>query len=101
MAGMLNGLAEVLPVKVKIALALPALTVAEVTVAPIWVDPSKTAKLTVPSLTGPAPLVTVADSVTGWSLVPKEVEALAATVVVPAGLTVRLWLVSLLVRYSG
>jgi hypothetical protein len=48
----------------KVALALPPVTVPEVTEDPTWVTPCDTAKVTVPAFTVPAPLVTVAVSVT-------------------------------------
>jgi len=52
------------PGSVKLALALPLLTVPEVTEDPTWVMPWNTANVTVPAFTVPAKLVTVADSVT-------------------------------------
>ena len=50
--------------------------------------------VSVPSLTVPAALVTVALSVTFWSAPLKVAEALAAAVAVAAALMVRDWLLS-------
>ena len=61
---------------------------------PIDVVPLRMVKVSVPSSTVPAVLVTVALSVTFWPHRLKVAEALAAAVAVAAALIVRSWLVS-------
>ena len=56
--------AAVLPGSTKVALAVPVVTVPEVTGVPMVVPLCETVKVTVPALTVPAPLVTLAESVT-------------------------------------
>ena len=60
------------------------------------VPPCETVNVTVPELTVPEALVTVAERVTFWALELKGAEALLATVVVAAWLTVKVWVLSLL-----
>jgi hypothetical protein len=70
---------------VKLALAAPAATVPETAGDPTCALPlSNTVNVTVPAFTVPAPLVTVADNVTGWLLELKFADALDAAVVVAA-----------------
>ncbi len=61
----------------------------------------RTVKVTMPSPTVPAGLVTVAVSGTKWSVVLNVVVKSAAVVVVAAGLTVRVCMLSLDVLKSG
>jgi hypothetical protein len=84
------------PGSTKVALALPPLTVPELTEEPTWVPPCETANVTVPAFTAPAPLLTVAVSVTFWLLGLNVAVALDALVIVPAAFTVKLCEVSLL-----
>jgi len=81
------------PGSVKLALALPLLTVPDVT------DPTTpdTVNVTVPAFTVPAPLVTVAFSVTFRLFGLNVAVALDAVVVVAAPFTVKLCVLSLLV----
>ena len=72
----------------KTALVEPELTIPEVTDVPICVPPFVTVNVTVPELTMPDGLVTVADKVTPCAAVLKTTEALTAAVVVDAGLTI-------------
>jgi hypothetical protein len=72
----------------KVALAAPDATVPEVTVAPTCVPPCDTVKDTVPELTAPAGLVTVADRVTFCAVELKFADAFAAVEVVEAWFTV-------------
>ena len=78
------------------ALAAPAATVPEVTGDPIVVPPCETVKVTVPALTVPAALVTVAERVTFWLLALNAAEAFAAAVVVAAEVTAKVCVLSLL-----
>ena len=80
-----------------VALAAPAVTVPEVTGVPMVVPPCETVKDTVPELTGPEGLVTVADKVTFCALVLKLADAFAAAVVVAACVTVNVCVLSELV----
>src|SRR3954470_6981636 len=90
--------APVPPGKMKLADALPTLTVDELTGEPTWTfDWLKTVKVTAPALTVPPPLVTVADRVTAWLLVLKVADAAPAVVTVGA-FTVNVCVLSLLVR---
>jgi hypothetical protein len=79
-----------------VALATPDVTVPEVTGVPIVVPPWDTVNVTVPVFTVPDALVTVDDSVTFWLLVLKFADAFAAVVVVAAGVTVSVCVLSLL-----
>ena len=89
------------PGTMKFALAAPLLTVAEVTAEPTCTfELLNTVNIAVPEFTVPAGLVAVAESVTLWLLVPKAAVAFIAAVAVAAGLTVSLWVLSLLVRKS-
>jgi hypothetical protein len=80
-----------------VTLAAPDATVPEVTGDPIVVPPCDTVNVTLPALTAPAPLVTVADNVTFWLLELKLAEAFTAAVVVAAAVTNSVWVLSLLV----
>ena len=80
------------------ALAAPDATVPEVTAVPMVVPPCDTVKVTVPALTVPAPLVTVADKVTFCAAVLNVAVALAPAVVVGDDPIVRVCVASLLVR---
>ena len=82
---------------VKLALAAPLATVPDVTELPICVAPWNTANVTVPALTVPAPLVTVAFNVTLWLLSLNVAVAFEAVVVVALLPTVSVWVVSVLV----
>jgi hypothetical protein len=79
-----------------VAPAAPDVTVPDVTGVPIVVPPCETVNVTVPVFTAPEALVTVADNATFWLLLLKAAEAFAAVVVVAPGLTVRVWVLSLL-----
>ena len=74
--------------KTYVALAAPAATFA-ITGVPIGVMPLRIVKVSVPSLTVPAELLTVALSGTFCAALLKGTEALGAVVVVVAGVTVR------------
>jgi hypothetical protein len=76
----------VFPGNTNTALAAPLATVPDVTAEPTCVPPCDTVNVTVPTFTAPAPLVTVAASVTFWLLALNLAVAFAATVVVAAGL---------------
>jgi len=89
--------AAVFPGTVNDALAAPAATVPDVTALPITVAPCVTVNVTVPALTVPAPLVTVAASVTLWLDSLNVAVAFAATVVVAPAPTVSVCFASLLV----
>ena len=88
--------ATVPPGRTKVALAAPEVTVPEVTGEPIVVPPCETVKVTVPVLTVPEALVTVADKVTFWLLALKLAEAFTAAVVVDAEVTAKVCVLSLL-----
>jgi hypothetical protein len=92
----------VFPGSTKVAPALPDVTVPDVTALPTVVPPCDTVNVTVPTFTAPAPLVTVADSDTFWLLALKGAEAFAAAVVVEAGVTDNVCVLSLLVaKFPG
>jgi hypothetical protein len=82
--------------KENMALAAPEATVPEVTGVPIVVPPWETVKVTAPELTVPERLVTVADRDRPTEEVLKVVVRLAAVVVVAAGVTVKVCVLSLL-----
>lgn len=83
----------------KLADAFPELTVPDVAATPTCtLSELNTVKVTVPELTVPDGLVTVADRVTPWLLALKFAVALAAVVVVPAAFTVRFCVLSELAR---
>jgi hypothetical protein len=79
-----------------VALAAPDATVPEVTGVPIVVPPFETVNVTVPALTVPAPLVTLADKVTFCAAVLNVTVAFAPAVVVADALMVRVCVASLL-----
>ena len=63
---------------------------------PIVVPPCETVKVTVPALTVPEPLVTVADRVTFCAALLNVTEVFEAAVVVAPEPTVKVWVLSLL-----
>jgi hypothetical protein len=88
--------AAVLAGNTKVALAVPDVMAPEVTGVPMVVPPCDTENVTVPAFTVPATLVTVAESATFWLLSLKLVVALPAAVVVGAGVTDNVCVLSLL-----
>lgn len=66
----------------KVAATDPPKTIADVTEDPSCIPPLATVNVTVPALTVPAVLVTVAERITFWELVLNPNEAFAAVVVV-------------------
>jgi hypothetical protein len=80
-----------------VALAAPPVTVPDVTGDPTAVPPCDTANVTVPAFTVPAPLVTVAASVTFWLLSLNVAVSFAAVVVVAPVPTLNVCVTSLLV----
>jgi hypothetical protein len=80
---------------------MPLVRGPEVGAAPMTALPCTMVKVTVPSLTGPASLLTCAVSVTSCMLVLKAVVALLTVVVVAAASTVRVCVVSELEEVAG